>query len=315
MCDMIKTTMELLLLSSNKSTDLLSTTIPWNTTSVTESLAVMMHKERTVYKRCDYLNSTTLGLQDEGGVVLLDEEDRAKMVEWCYSVVDTCQLDREAVAMAMEMVDRFLSKKSSSKLAMDALKDRMQFQLLTMTALYISNKILNDMRMKTSPAGSTFFSIISRDLYNVEEIEAMECILLQELSWYISAPRCVEMAHHILLLISTHVTFDKTTWTNILNEVEFQAEYVVRDYYFVTQRASTVAMAVILNTLDRFFNKNKNTSGEEDIVHNAVLSVMRSSKLLEFESIDIILTTRAKLHSLLYGHSKNSVWWEGNKQR
>ena len=251
--------------------------------SVTESLTVMMEKERSVYKSSDYLNGT-IGLRG-----FIDEEDRTKMVEWCYSVVDICQLEREAVAMAMEMVDRFLSRKASSSVAMDVLRDRIQFQLLTMTALYISIKISTKIAL-----GSEFFSMVSRGMYPIKEIEAMEMTLLQELSWCISAPTCVQTAHHILSLMSTHVTFDEKTWATILNEIEYQAEYAVRDYYFVTQRPSTVALAAILNAFDRFDKRHE----RQDAVR-AGLSVLNSA---EFESIDVILSTRNKLHTLIYGN-------------
>ncbi len=260
--------------------------------SVAESLTVMLEKERSVYKSSDYLIGT-LGLR---GVI--DAEDRTKMVEWCYCVVDICQLKREAVAIAMEMVDRFLSKKLCSIAAMDMLRDRFQFQLLTITALYISIKISTKITL-----GSDFFSMISRDLYPIREIEAMEKILLQELSWRISAPTCVQTAHHILSLMSTHVTLDETTWATIHNEIEYQAEYAVKDYYFVTQRPSTVAIAAILNSIDQVDKKHESL----DAVR-AVLSVMKSA---DFESMDVILTTRNKLHTLIYGNEHSGDEDEG----
>jgi hypothetical protein len=257
--------------------------VSWNVSSVAESLAVMMNKERTIYRKRDYLSespsSTVQGF--------LDQEDRTKVVEWCYSVVDICQLERESVAIAMEMVDRFLSNKASTTV-MDVLGDRIQFQLLTLTALYVSIKV----NMKIA-LGSDFFSCISRELYPVKDIEAMELKLLKELSWCISAPTCVQVAHHIITLLSMHVTLDTIMEATILNEVDYQAECAVREYYFVTQRPSTVAMAAIFNTLDRF-EKHKC----QDIVH-ALLSIMETVE--EFESIEVILATRIKLHGLVYG--------------
>jgi len=258
----------------------------WNVTLVAESLAVMMHKERTTYRSRDYLRESLSSTATVQGV-LLDEEDRTKVVDWCYHVVDVCQLDRESVAIAMEMVDRFLSNKTSTT-PMDVLGDRIQFQLLTLTALYVSIKI----NMKIA-LGSDFFSCISRELYTVKDIEAMELKLLIELSWYISAPTCVQMAHHIVMLLSMHVTFDETTWATVLNEIEYQAECAVRDYYFVTKRPSTVAMAAIFNTL---YQLEQHES--QDIIL-ALLSIMKTVN--EFEPIEVILTTRSKLHSLVYG--------------
>jgi hypothetical protein len=267
--------------------DLPSPSITWtHDTSVAESLSVMMQKERSVYRSCDYLKEV---LVDDG---VINEEDRTKMVDWCYSVVDICQLERETVAMAMEMVDRFLSNKSST-VAMDVRRDRIQFQLLTLSALYISIKISMEVAL-----GSDFFASISRELYPVQEIEAMELILLQELSWCISAPTCVQMARHILTLLATHVTLEKTTWAAILDEVEYQAEHAVRDYYFVTQRPSTVAMAAIFNTVNRCGKH------ESQAIVRAVLSIIKNA---EFDSIEVILATRSKLYSVVYGQDDSDV--------
>ena len=257
--------------------------LSWNETSVAESLAVMVQKETAVYnKRCDYLGKPSC----VKGVV--SEDDRTKMVDWCYKVVDTCQLERETVAIAMDLVDRFLSNKSSTA-AMDVLGDRIQFQLLSLTALYVSIKVSQKISL-----GSDFFSVISRELYPIQDIEAMELVLLKELAWCISPPTCVQVANHVFSLLSTHVTLDRATWAAILDEVEYQGENAVRDYYFVTQRPSTVAMAAIFNaTMDRLDNKEEC----QDILR-AVLSVMNSA---EFESIEVILAARTKLQNLVYG--------------
>ncbi len=138
------------------------------------------------------------------------------------------------------------------------------------------------------------FSATSCELYAVEDIVAMELLLLKELSWCIAAPTCVQMAHHILKLTVTHVTLERTTWAVILDEVDYLAEHAVRHNYFVTQLLSTVAMAAIFNALDRF---NKYQS--RDFVRT-VLPVIQTT---EFESLEVILATRDKLPSLVYGNA------------
>ncbi len=61
----------------------------------------------------------------------------------------------------------------------------------------------------------------------------------------------MQIATHTLSLISKQVSIQKsTTWATILDEVAFQAEYAVRDYYFATQRPSTVAIAAIFNAIE-----------------------------------------------------------------
>ena len=73
-----------------------------DTSAMMESLSAMMQKEQAVYKIYGYLHSP---IQDS----TITESDRLKIVDWCYCVVDQWEFDRETVAMAMELVDRFLS--------------------------------------------------------------------------------------------------------------------------------------------------------------------------------------------------------------
>jgi hypothetical protein len=264
-----------------------NSTSSWSDVSVAESLSVMMQKEQTLYRSCDYLQqkpSATASLR-----LLVDENVRAEMVDWCYSFVDVCQFQRETVAVAMDMVDRFLSK--SSLVSEAVLCDRIQFQLLTMTSLYVAVKT-----SENNTLGIEFFSSISCELYSIESIEAMERTLLHELSWRISPPTCVQMAHHILVLLSKHACLDKS-WIAILDEVGYQAEHAVRDYYFVTQRPSTVAMAAILNTLELFDKPN-----DQEFIRS-LLSVMND----EFDSLEIILATKSRLYSLVYGRDSSDI--------
>ena len=142
-----------------------------------DSLAVMMQKEQTVYRSCDYLHASASSSSSSSVVNLrvVDEDVRMTMVDWCYSLIDVCQFERESVAMAMEMVDRFLSK--SSKESEAVLCDCMQYQLLAMTALYVAVKTNG----KTALA-MDFIKYIGQDLYTIKEIEDMEQTLLDHLS-------------------------------------------------------------------------------------------------------------------------------------
>jgi len=75
-------------------------------TSVHEALSVMLHKEQTVYKSYDYLSSinhlqhlpSSSSCDDKENAVITSS-DRQLIVDWCYSIVDACQFDRETVAI------------------------------------------------------------------------------------------------------------------------------------------------------------------------------------------------------------------------
>lgn len=257
----------------------------WNSSYVAEALSVMIQKEQTVYRISDYLHQPSSSSSVASpSLRAVDEDVRTTMVDWCYSFIDVCKFERESVAMAMHMVDRFLSKSTKAE---SVLRDRMEFQLLTMTSLYVTTKTHG----KTA-LGIDCISTICQNLYTDDEIVAMELTLLNELEWRISPPTCVQMAHHILSLIAARdVSFDKTTWDFILDEIKFQAENAVRDYNFVTQRPSTLAIAAMLNALEQL-DKKKCRS-----ICRALVSITND----EFDSIEIILDMKRRLFSLVYG--------------
>ena len=252
----------------------------------------MMQKEQTVYRSCNYLHHHNEPSSVSASLQVVDEDVRTTMVDWCYSFIDVCQFEREHVAVAMEMVDRFLSKSSEHSEAV--LRDRMKFQLLTMTSLYVAFKTNGRTALAID-----FISSISQNLYTVQEIEAMEWTLLNELAWRISPPTCAHMAHHILSLVSMQVPLDKTTRKFIRDEMNYQAVHAVREYYFVTQRPSTMAIAAMLNALDLLSKKQRNCHN----ICRALVSIMND----EFESIEKILDTKRRLFSLVYGTDAGDV--------
>ena len=146
-----------------------------DTTVVFDSLFAMIQKEQTTYRSCDYLLSSPAC--SSSGDTLITKTNRMQIVDWCFDIVDRLKLERETVMMAMEMVDRFLSKSSVSSTTNHFLYDRDQFQLLALTSLYITIKTNENMQ---ASFGSVFFSSSSRGIYSVEEIENMERSSIRE---------------------------------------------------------------------------------------------------------------------------------------
>ena len=86
-----------------------------DTTSITEALSVMIQKEQTVYTCTNYLLSssspsstgmdyTTASSDDSSSSSsenddVVTAKDRQLICDWCYSIVDATQFDRETVAM------------------------------------------------------------------------------------------------------------------------------------------------------------------------------------------------------------------------
>eukprot|EP01082_Thalassiosira_pseudonana_P011993 g9608.t1 g9608 contig4:127357-128415(+) len=263
--------------------------------SAANALSVMIDKEQAVYRHSGYLQCIAGNTIEEDAIT---EEDRIKLADWCYTVVDHCQFNRETVAIAMEMVDRFLSSSQlvpvpPAQAAIDTiLHSRREYQLLTMSALYTSIKIHERVTFD-----SDFFSSISRGAYSVHEIESMERILLLGLSWRVNAPTSIQMAHHILSLLLPYVDLEELSWGFLLDEVRFQTEHAVRDYQlFTVERASTVAIAAIFNALDQV-----NASDRVNLL-SALLIVIQD---FEFESTSVLNRAKNQLLRLVMDGDSN----------
>ena len=144
---------------------------------------------------------------------------------------------------------------------------------------------------------SAFFADMSRGDYSIYDIEDMELSILQSLSWRINGPTSIQIAHSILSLVLPHHINQESMWCFILDEVRYQTEHSVRDYYLCIQKPSTVAMAALLNTLNQLDKK----------VRKAILHTLFSvvKKQQQFDSLDIILIATNRLSETHYNVEEN----------
>ena len=259
-----------------------------DTEAVAESLAAMIKKELTIYSCHEgYLNPP------ESDPTMITVHDRMALVDWCYEVVDHCQFSRQTVASAMEMVDRFLSMPSDSdsgnavaRVSHEALRDQTKFQLLTVAALYTSIKVNEEKAIS-----SDLFADMCSQFYTAEEIEDMERTLLSGLSWQCHAPTAYQIGLSILSLILPYVDIPEVTWGVIMDEMKYLTELAVRDYYFSTQRTSTIALAATFNAIS-------DTSTKEcREVLGAFLRVIM--ECFDFDHSNEIAAARARLSLLI----------------
>eukprot|EP00984_Skeletonema_dohrnii_P000008 scaffold2_cov94-Skeletonema_dohrnii-CCMP3373.AAC.2 len=223
-----------------------------DTVAMADTLAAMIKREQLTtssWHEDGYLNPSD--------PTMITADDRKKLVEWCYHFVDHCQLSRVTVASAMEMVDRFLSTKSTitsisnsadagavGAVSDEALRDHFKLQLLTITALYVAIKV----NERIAVSSDLFAEMCSR-AYTAEEIEDMERVLLSGLSWRCHAPTALEIGLSILSLILPYVDIPEETWGFLMDEMKYWTELAVLDYHFSTQRTSTIALAAIYNAI------------------------------------------------------------------
>jgi len=283
------------------------------TSSSSETLYFMMEQECTTYSTCDYLHdedddgsfsddsncSTSATIHDRqfSSKGKITPADRLQVTDWCYAIVERCQFQRETVAFAMNIVDRFMSnpRRSTSmsrSQEVDALYDRVEYQLVTVTALYISIK-LNEQ----TTFGSQDFTAASRGTYSLEDIEGMELKILHSLSWRLCPPTSLQVGNQILSLMlagEASIKLEPGTLDLLQKEVAFQTENAVRDYYFVTHRPSTIAAAAIINAIESVSNHDCG------FLTAALISILRTCS---FEPAVVLMEVRQHLLRLT---SKNN---------
>jgi hypothetical protein len=181
--------------------------------------------------------------RSEDGAAFVTQSDRTAIVDWLYSIVDAYRFDLGLVAVAMGMVDRFLSKPSD--LAQDALRDRHRFQLVAIAALSIGLETEPQI-----PSASALLAAATRPLYSVAEIKDAAARLREGLASHLHAPTSLQLAEHVLSLALPGVPLAESRWSCVLDDVRFQLEYAVRDYFFTLARPRTAAVAAVLNAVD-----------------------------------------------------------------
>jgi hypothetical protein len=256
-----------------------------NTEAVADSLATIIKRDikLTTLSHGRYLYPSDPNM--------ITADDRRKLVDWCYSLVDHCQCLRETVAVAMGMVDRFLFMPNNSidtaRVSDEALRDPSKFQLLAIAALYSSIKV----HERVSLSSDRFAEICSR-AYTAEEIEDMEGILLRGISWRCHSPTAHQIGLLILSLILPHVDIPEVTWGFLIDEMKYLTELAVRDYYISTQRTSTIALAAVFNAIS-------DTSTQEcrEILLTAFLCVV--VECFEFDHPKYISAARKRLRCLV----------------
>ena len=82
--------------------------------------------------------------------------------------------------------------------------------------------------------------------------------------------------------------WQKKVSVGFIPNIRYQTEEAVRDYYFATERPSTVALAAIFNTLDQVDQQD----------HQAILHALLLIMNEEFDSPEDLLVEKYRLQSL-----------------
>jgi Cyclin, C-terminal domain/Cyclin, N-terminal domain len=156
-----------------------------------------------------------------------------------HVVVDHFDLNREVVSIAMNHLDRFLG-------AFSGTVDKNLFQLLAMTCLYLSIKLNEYKHLLIQGSTSSMDTILqlSRGFFSLEKMEKMEYEVLQLLRWHVHPPTPQLFVKHFLFFLSV-------SEPEVHDLAQFMVELSVMDYYFVSYKQSEVAIASLLNAMER----------------------------------------------------------------
>jgi hypothetical protein len=165
----------------------------------------------------------------------INELWREKICEWCYQVVDHFDFNREVVSVTMSYLDRYLATRTVN---------RRIFQLAAMTALYLAIKLFepgNKLRMSS-------LIDLSRGYFMAEHIVTMEDSMLQSLKWHVHPPTPLAYCRDFMNLVSSEIS---PVARHDVNELaRFMTELSVCDYWFVTKKPSSIALASLINAME-----------------------------------------------------------------
>ncbi|KAL3789031.1 hypothetical protein HJC23_008178 [Cyclotella cryptica] len=164
----------------------------------------------------------------------INEMWREKICEWCYQVVDHFDFNREIVSVAMSYLDRYLATRSVN---------RRIFQLAAMTALYLAIKLYEPGKIRMSSLID-----LSRGYFLEDHIVTMEDSVLQSLGWHVHPPTPYSFVREMINLLPVQITPRDRHDTNEL--ARFLTELSVCDYWFVTKKPSSIALASLINALE-----------------------------------------------------------------
>lgn len=167
-------------------------------------------------------------------------------------------------------MDRYLSVSNAHDI------EKKEFQLLAMTSLYLAVKLYEPGYLAVSGSKSTMDAILklSRGFYTLEQMEKMEYELLQRLQWHVHPPTPHIFARHFLPPNSTE-------YHAIEDLASFMIELSVMDYFFVSYKASELAMAALLCAMDTLCIPDTFlTCHQQDLEHSRVVDCKERLTLL-----------------------------------
>ena len=211
-----------------------------------DTITAMNKNEKSGYVTNEYLNDSCM----------ITPDDRYKMTEWCFTIVDFCKFQRSTVSICMSYVDRYLAASVADNNNNSGNLSNVDFQLLVLAALYSSVKIHENEAISPSAVAA-----LSRGVYKSKQIEEMEFALLQKIYWRVNPPTSYEYSNRLMELISEVVDMPQDIQDAVTDLTKFQCELAVLYYDFVPVPASHLAVASLINAMESVCDSATTPSG------------------------------------------------------
>ncbi len=204
------------------------------------------------------------------------ESWRRKICQWAFRVIDHFRLDREVVAIGMNLFDRFLLYHEQTNRQQEASyiadcrcpgckrnSDPTTYQLAAMTSIFISAKLASlqinpDETAPQSHFRLSTFADLSRGQFTMNDIFIMERTIYQTVGWKVMFPSPISFVAHLLTLMPKYDDFAFTTTLKhglVLHVVHEISRYLTEIATCLGtscshHRPSHVAFAAILVSMD-----------------------------------------------------------------
>jgi len=238
-------------------------------------LKVMRNQEETTYSCSDYLNETAPSDK------MIDQICRDKMCNWISQLVNFTQIKEKTVYMSMMYLDRFLS--SGSKPAVNSIHNREDYQLATMTSLYLASKLHDPIKFSIP-----MFIHICNDTRSPDQFTKMENDVLEALNWRLNGPTTLCFLEHFFDIIppemfsTSTLSTRRTVLKTLFGFSKLYAKQTTNDYYFVPMKPSTVAICCISVALQRIPPFLFDKSDQE-----ALFYLISSHANIDLKSLDV----------------------------
>jgi len=157
---------------------------------------------------------------------------RCMICEWCYSVVDHFEVNREIVAFAMDYFDRLVIMAAVGPAQSDGRMGSRDYQLVAATCLFVASKLHSECKLdsfgKRSKPTINLNSLtkLSKGQFTAEDIIDAEKHLLYSLDWMVNPVTPLSFVNHMVVFLDSLSDTKPPHWDQILNTIQESSGYL-----------------------------------------------------------------------------------------